>query len=144
MYKAVDVAEFIVQQTNAQKRPINNLMLQKILYFTQAEFLVGKRYKCFSDPIEAWDSGPVVPAVFEKYKNFGTSNLFVKRQFKTFQIKNNDAVTISNVIDACFEFSPDELTEITKRQLPWKRAYRHGLTPKNEVSCKNIRDFFAN
>lgn len=38
MYRALTVAEHIIERCNKEGRPISNLKLQKILYFVQAEF----------------------------------------------------------------------------------------------------------
>ena len=66
MYNALSVAHYIIDFYNRNNRGISNLKLQKVLYFVQAEFLVGTfdHRPCFSDPIEAWDFGPVVPSVY--------------------------------------------------------------------------------
>lgn len=48
-----------------------------MLYFVQAYYLTftSSQEPCFSDEIEAWDSGPVVPAVYHKFKHFGGSDI---------------------------------------------------------------------
>ena len=61
MYRASDIARYIIERCKETNRTISNLKLQKILYFVQAEFLVSTNHACFSDPIEAWDFGPVGP-----------------------------------------------------------------------------------
>lgn len=63
MYRAEDVAAYIINKQVDDGYPISNLKLQKILYFVQAEFLVSKDEPCFDDVIEAWDFGPVVESV---------------------------------------------------------------------------------
>ena len=54
MYRALDVAEYVIRKANAIDDPISNLKLQKILYFIQAEFLITKNRPCFREEIEAW------------------------------------------------------------------------------------------
>ena len=41
MYNALSVARYIIDYYNRHERGISNLKLQKVLYFVQAEFLVG-------------------------------------------------------------------------------------------------------
>ena len=68
MYDVLLMAKYIIKYCNKSNLPISNLKLQKLLYFIQAAFLVEKGHACFPDEIEAWDFGPVVPAVYYKYK----------------------------------------------------------------------------
>lgn len=75
MYTALSVARYIIDYCNEIGRGISNLKLQKILYFVQAQFLVStsNNAPCFSDPIEEWDFGPLVPSVYHHYKVYGSA-----------------------------------------------------------------------
>ena len=74
-YKAIDVARHIVNYTNEQGKTVSNLKLQKLLYFVQGFFLALLDRPCFSDEIEAWDFGPVVPVVYRNFKEFGSNSI---------------------------------------------------------------------
>lgn len=80
-YDAVNVAACIICYCNDNNLPINNPRLQKILYFTQAEFLIEKGSACFSDDIEVWPTGPVVPDVYRMYYKFGSAHLYASVDF---------------------------------------------------------------
>ena len=73
MYKALDIARYIIERCREKNRTVSNLKLQKILYFVQAEFLVTKNQPCFGETIEAWDFGPVVPEVYYEYRMYGSA-----------------------------------------------------------------------
>lgn len=75
MYKALDIARYIIERCREKNRTVSNLKLQKILYFVQAEFLVTKNQPCFAETIEAWDFGPVVPEVYYEYRMYGSANI---------------------------------------------------------------------
>ena len=75
MYDAVSIARFVINYSNKQEYGISNLKLQKIMYFIQAYFLITQDKPCFSDDIEAWDFGPVVPAAYHEFKQFGSGNI---------------------------------------------------------------------
>ena len=75
MYRVIDVAQYIIRRCHLQGRSISNLKLQKILYFVQAQYLVTTGNKCFSEDIEAWDFGPVVPVAYHYYKAYGSANI---------------------------------------------------------------------
>lgn len=39
MYRALNIAKYIIRYCNEKNRTISNLKLQKLLYFVQAEFV---------------------------------------------------------------------------------------------------------
>lgn len=144
MYKALDVAHYIISSCNGQGKGISNLKLQKILYFVQAEFLVSANKPCFEDRIEAWDFGPVVPNVYHQYKIYGSaiipSNLNDSLVPFYKMIKHSDRLLIDGIITETSTYTAAQLVEITHNQSPWKNAYRRGFN--NQITNKSILDFF--
>ena len=68
MYKAIDIAKYIINKSIDFNRPISNLQLQKILYYVQGEYIkVTKGCKLFDEDLEAWAYGPVVPEVYYEF-----------------------------------------------------------------------------
>ena len=53
-YSAVDVAKYIVTYSNRQNKPVSNLKLQKILYFTWIDYFKQTKSHLFEDHICAW------------------------------------------------------------------------------------------
>lgn len=140
-YKALDVTQYIVKKCNKLKVCINNLKLQKILYFVQAEFLVTKNQPCFDDEIQAWDFGPVVPSVYFRYKMFGSSNIpCVEKKDISNKISKQDKEMIDDVINHCIKYSTATLTDITLNQTPWLEIYNK--SKQNVIPCENIKHFF--
>lgn len=70
-YKAIDIAKYVVNKCTIEDYPISNLQLQKILYYIQKDFL-KLDMEAFSDEIEAWQFGPVVPEVYYYFCGFGS------------------------------------------------------------------------
>ena len=137
MYSALNVAEHIIKRCNEQGRPISNLKLQKILYFVQAEFLVSTGNVCFTDTIEAWDFGPVVPSVYHRYKVYGSASIPYFPARVLGRILTRDLQIMDEIIDECAKFSASRLVDITHAQTPWKKAYRSFskvITPES-IKC---------
>lgn len=142
MYSALTVARYIIDRCNENNRTISNLKLQKMLYFVQAEFLVEKGKACFSEKIQAWNFGPVVPEVYQRYKVYGAANIPSSRRLaRSTIISEADKKIIDNMIDECADYSASELVEITHRQKPWKQAYEEG--PNTVISCAKIKEYFT-
>lgn len=142
MYKASDVARYIIERCKEKNRTVSNLKLQKILYFVQAEFLVTKNQPCFIEAIEAWDFGPVVPKVYFEYRMYGGANIPCIGKSKVKQlISVRDQKILNGIIDECSQYSASALVEITHNQTPWMEAYNQpGYN--NEITVESIKDYF--
>lgn len=141
MYDALDVARYVINYERSQGRSVSNLRLQKLLYFVQAQFLVTKHQACFSDAMEAWDLGPVVPTVYHEYKAFGSSSLPRSLSDNIYDIAGNDRMLIGKILDKCANYSTTSLVSMTHRQKPWKDAYESRFD--NTISLPAMRAFFG-
>ena len=140
MYDVHLIARYVIYRCSQNRRPISNLKLQKILYFIQAEFLVAMNKPCFEDDIEAWSSGPVVPAVYSEYRIYGGTNLPDQGDDDFETITGKDRNHLNAVIDDAAEYSSSQLAEITHNQHPWKAACKR----KSKIIEKaEIRKYFA-
>ena len=54
---------------------INNLRLNKLLYFAQVWNLFETGTPLFSDDIQAWKYGPVVDTVYKEFRKYGSSQI---------------------------------------------------------------------
>lgn len=64
MYKALDIAGYIVTKCSNEDKPVNNLRLQYLLYFAQRKYLDRHGVPLFKDDITARKFGPSVPDVY--------------------------------------------------------------------------------
>lgn len=140
MYDVQLIARYVVNRCAQKQRPINNLKLQKILYFIQAEFLVGTGRACFPDEIEAWTYGPVVPAVYFHYMIFGSTNIPDQGDNDFESISEKEKEHLDAIIDEAAKYSALNLTEITHRQSPWKNAYKR---KDKVIKQAEIKEYFA-
>lgn len=140
-HSAVSVAAYIVHYCNRKGYLINNLKLQKILYFVQAQFLVNRGRPCFKEKIEAWQFGPVVPEVYHKYKFYGGTAIKSSNQYKMWNISNDDKKEIEVIVDECAKYSTSQLVNITHKQTPWLKAYSENK--HNHISNESIFEYFS-
>lgn len=141
MYDALDISKYVIDYEYSKHRSVSNLRLQKLLYFVQAQFLVSNKASCFSDNIEAWEFGPVVPNVYHHYKIFGSSCIPRSIVSESHDIKECDKVLINKILDKCARYSTSKLVSITHNQKPWKDAYLRKFD--NTISTKEMRTFFG-
>lgn len=146
MYSALQIAEYIVIRANREGLYISCLTLGKLLYFVQARFLVRKGEPCFGDAIEAWSFGPVVPDVYRKYIAYGSAWIpFCSSAGEGRYRKpdKEDQKLIDSVMDRYCRYSASSLTELTKKQEPWIRAYRGNHQKPGVITKKSIREYYA-
>lgn len=155
-YDVLDVCRFIINYSNEKDYGISNLKLQKILYFTQAYFLVKTEKPCFREKIRAWDFGPVVPEAYREYKQYGSGDIptisyvidfdeddiwnSIVRKYKDNVLSGYDKRMIEDVVDKFADYSATDLVTITHRQAPWKEAYKLGKN--SEITLNAIKEYF--
>jgi len=65
-------ANYIIEKLNEEKiDDLTNLKLQKLLYFAYGVHLSLFNEKLFNDEIQAWKLGPVIPSVYNEFKDHG-------------------------------------------------------------------------
>lgn len=143
MYDVQDVAEYVITYSEDKDYGTSNLKLQKILYLIQAYFLMQTKKPCFSEEIEAWDFGPVIPEVYRRYKQFGSTDI----QIRCLSIEETqkgfgkeDRKRINAVIDKFADFSAADLTILTQNQMPWIEAFGSG---KKIIQYESILEYFS-
>ncbi|EHW9790786.1 SocA family protein [Listeria innocua] len=160
-YLADSVAGYIIDYCREKEYELNNLKLQKLLYYAQAKFLVSKSRPLFEEAIEKWKLGPVVPEVYHIYKSYGAKNIispekrieiiFNKKGELKFEniileeISTEDKQILNMVIDKYATFNPFELVNMTHRHEIWKKDKEKIQDGQITVkySNKEIREFFS-
>ena len=87
-YNVIDVSSYIINYSNQINHPINNLKLQKLLYYVQAATLVEAGRKCFNSKIVAWQFGPAIPKAYHYYEEYGRNNIPNQGGYKTIKLDN--------------------------------------------------------
>jgi uncharacterized phage-associated protein len=147
IYNALTVAKYVVAKCNEQGYTISNLKLQKVLYFIQAQFLVATGEPCFSDNIEAWDFGPVIPKVYYWYLAYGSASIpYLYENYSCPFTSSFHKKMVDKMIEKCGKYSSATLVQITTQQTPWKNAwekYKHSERIEI-ISHKSLTDYFKN
>lgn len=72
MEKAVNVAQYIYEEyKKIAQSNIDNMKLQKLLYFAQRESIAVTGVPMFSDNLEGWRYGPVCHEVWSFFAEYG-------------------------------------------------------------------------
>ena len=140
MVKVMDVAAYILKKLG----PLSAMKLHKLLYYSQAWSLVWDEQPLFSERIEAWAYGPVIPELYKHHKG----------QFELSGWPDGNPENLNETqletIDAVLEFYGDKpsfwLSELTHKEQPWRDA-RNGLAtgePSNEeISLGSMAEYYG-
>jgi uncharacterized phage-associated protein len=116
MATVFDVAAYILEKRG--EMTAGNL--QKLVYYSQAWSLVWDQRPLFAERIEAWMNGPVCPGLYRVH-----SGLFMVRSVPGGNVNALDATareTMDDVLDFYGGMHPQELSELTHAEPPWRKA----------------------
>lgn len=138
MLKALDVAEYILSLASEEEGElISNLKLQKLIYYAQGFSLALHNKSLFSEEIQAWEHGPVVPAVYHYYKIFGHGALPKPKKLDLNKFDQKTKDLLNEVYAVYGQYSASALRDLTHTEPPWKN------TPKGKViSLASMKEFF--
>lgn len=137
MYAALDLSNYIVSKCIEESHPISNLQLQKILYYIQKEFLKNGS-PAFGDYIEAWQFGPVVPAVYYHFCGFGA--MPISNLYGEYSVKNCDVEIIDKIVREKRILDPWVMVaETHKPNGAWDQTYQGGVGNHTVIPNELIR-----
>ncbi|KKU50165.1 MAG: Prophage protein [Parcubacteria group bacterium GW2011_GWB1_49_7] len=147
--KAKDVASFLIDlslKEGADKglptpEGITNLKLQKLLYFAQASHMALFNKPLFTEKIEAWKWGPVIPSIYHHYSSNKNKPLPLDKSFKGID-NDKKSEFIKGVWDLFGKYSAIELMKITHKHKPWIEAFQKGSGTTIENSV--LRSYYKN
>lgn len=144
-YTADNVAKYLIYLSsqkfvgdNEEREGITNLKLQKILYFVQAYYLAKLGKPLFSDKIEAWGYGPVIPTIYQKYKKNGSSPIISKEDKSS--LSEEDKENVQKIWNTFGGYSASKLVDITHTHTPWKEANQ---TLSQIISHKSLKEYYT-
>lgn len=98
---------------------ISNLKLQKLVYYAQGFFGALFDRPLFEASIEAWVHGPVVPALYHQYKQFGSNRIDSSEGFDRQQLTDDEFDLIEEVFQVFGQYSAWKLRNMTHEEEPW-------------------------
>lgn len=132
MLKAIDVANFFVyllSDKEDEENDLTNMKLNKLAYYAQGQFLKTNGKPLFSEGVEAWRHGPVVPAVYYAFKD-NESNP-IKNFSGDFDLSKYTAEEKEVMLDVALDkgrYSAITLRNMThKPGGPWAQSYDGNL-----------------
>ncbi|WP_342495088.1 type II toxin-antitoxin system antitoxin SocA domain-containing protein [Bacillus sp. FSL K6-0046] len=145
MANVIDVAEYFISLSKERTRfAITPLKLQKLLYYAQAFSLRDRKATLFTEAIEAWKHGPVVPKIYRRYKDYGYFTI-PHKEFENKglvieepKLTDDEIETITEVWEQFGHLDGKFLEELTHQEDPWINT-----TINDVIEVQDIIDYFA-
>jgi uncharacterized phage-associated protein len=120
----------------------SQLKLQKLLYYAQGAALVLFQRPLFTEPIQAWERGPVVPQIWQEYTEYHDSVLPRPEGYDPTVLPADARYVLEGVYSDYGQFDAGELIDMTHDEQPWKDAWNE--TTRNEViTDESLFAFFS-
>jgi uncharacterized phage-associated protein len=125
-YTALTIAKWFIAWAEADGEELSNLKLQKLLYYAQGHYLAERHQPLFSDEIQAWSHGPVIPQVYHEYKSFGSASITLPDTdpFTWEEVDAETAEFLGKVWNTYGGYSAGRLRNMTHEEPPWQRHWR--------------------
>jgi uncharacterized phage-associated protein len=120
------VADYLIWFAHEHGSFVSNLKLQKLLYYAQAWHLALFGRPLFTDKLQAWIHGPVVPSVYRRFKEYGARN--IDQAVAAPALPDETVEFLDELVREYLPLDAFELELMTHREAPWKNA-RGDLPP---------------
>lgn len=143
-YSALEIANFYVQLLNSlPDNSIDNLKLNKILYYAQGWSMVRLNRPLFSDKIVAWDYGPVIPSVYHTFKCCGSNPIEEPTEyFDENRLASEELDLLIDVYSNYGRYTGWALKDMThKKGTPWDNVYKRG--ENKEITTDDMKSYFS-
>lgn len=138
MKSCFDIVPYFLRVSSRGARGgMTPLKLQKLLYYSQAWYLVFKNKPLFQEKIEAWVHGPVVPSVYHSFKHLRYSEITDKNLIDENHIIDEEEKLILNLVWKVYGNQEAKFLEyLSHSEYPWANA-RQGLD-EDQLSSRTI------
>lgn len=143
MTTALDVAKYFLFKASEDNDLLSNLKLQKLVYYAQGLFLAETGSPLFSEKVEAWTYGPVIPDLYHNYKNHGADAIPVDPIFKPNTITPEIRSFLDEIYTVFGQFSGPRLIEISHSDDCWSEDIVGNVITHEEMA-KALKRYIKN
>ena len=142
-YTANDIANWFLNENRKKinfedSEYITNLKLQKLLYYAQGCYLAKFDKNLFNEDFLAWEHGPVIKSIYEKYKINGSSGIQYNEDYKDI-VDEETKEFLEKVYQYFGQYSAWKLRDMTHQEKPWLETDRNKI-----ISKELIKNYFKN
>lgn len=121
---AKNIADDILKLAKRRARALTPMQLMKLTYIAYGWHLAMRNEKLFSDRIEAWKFGPVIPNLYQATKHFGRNQIPLDLVADSPISRPELEVFLASIVDNYSQYDGIALSNLTHRAgTPWQKVY---------------------
>lgn len=138
-YNSRVVADYILN--SLPEKTVTPMKLLKLVYIAHGWYLAIKDRPLIKETVQAWQYGPVIPAVYYQYKEYGKNYIPVSGRYAG-EMSDEDETFVSKVVNVYKQLDGLQLSALThESDTPWHKTIQtnsqgevhHGLTISEDV-----------
>ncbi|MEA4863719.1 MAG: DUF4065 domain-containing protein [Victivallaceae bacterium] len=137
MSTCIDVANYFLRcpEYSDPSDAISNMKLQKLLYFAQGHALAILGHPLFDEDFEAWPHGPVIPSIYQRYKQYKGDAIVPPQSVDLKSFKPDEKALLEQVWLTYGGYSAWGLSNLSHVSMPWKTHKESGGTIAKDEMC---------
>jgi uncharacterized phage-associated protein len=125
---AVAVANYFVQKSINEQKPISPMKVQKLVYIAHGWHLAVTEEPLIDDKVGAWPFGPVIGSIYKAFSQYARRAIDRVIDGNDLVSPSEDTITILDTVWEKYKnFSATELSNMTHQEgSPWQITYEKG------------------
>ena len=136
MFDVRAIANFVLDEADAQGVEVTNMALNKIVYFVHCDFLLERKLPLVGAKIEAWQHGPVFREVYHEFKRWNDAPILGRANRvdpssgevakASLELSLDDSNFLRALVGRYVVFTASQLRAISHRDGgPWSKVWGH-------------------
>ena len=146
MYNCFDIAKYFVELAQKENKGVDPMKLLKLTYIAQGYYLAFFNKSLFSNQIQAWKYGPVIPELYYVIKPFGYRNVnpVVLDLHAKNKLSEEDKKFLQALWNKYKNVSGISLSELThEKNTPWDKVFKPNFNNIN-IDESIIKEYYKN
>lgn len=142
MRTAQTVADDVLKLAKRRGKTLTPMQLMKLVYIAYGWFLAMRGEKLFSDRIEAWKYGPVIPNLYRATKHFG-GNQIPHEMVSDAPVSDAETEAfLDSLVQNYGDYSGIALSNLTHQNgTPWQQVFKPNVL-NTEIPDSLIREHY--
>jgi len=141
---AHDVAKYFISLVCEDEGDnMTNLKLQKLVYYAQGYHIAMFDKPLFSDEIQAWLHGPVVPSLYRTYKEHGSGAIPCPSDLDISIYSQQQKDFLDEIYKIYGQYSASALRAFTHNESTWISASKNGTVFNAVITHQALKNYFS-
>jgi len=147
-YDVRAIANFVLDLAAAESRPVSNLVINKVVFFLHAHYLVEFDQPLVSAKVEAWNFGPVFRELYKEFRGYSDQPITKRaerldpesgnRMICEYSLDRDERDFLEVIARKYVRLSPSALVALShEKGGPWDQVWNHDTPTNATMSISN-------